>query len=253
MSRRGRAWLIGLAAGVVAALVLWLALTVWLPVALGLGAAIGVGVGLLTLPGAPKPIKKVTIEPTTTQQYLEASAASAHEIERQLSRLTSRSLWAQSHLDERIGEMTAGIRTLAETPSLAARERADGDVQTLYLLSTDYLPTLVNIMIENDRMHASFRGARSRDEVVRNVAALDEQSLILGEALERIESDVVQGVSRDAEQHAAFLASRFEQARTPLILDISRPRPGASGIVRGATPTNDEPAPGTPGQNGASA
>lgn len=228
--------LVGAGTAVAATLGIWLGLGVIVPIAGALGLAVGAGAGLMTLPGAARKLTKLEIEPTTTAGLLQASASSADDMAKQMSRLTSRQLWAGSSVDERIGEMLGGIRTLAATPALSSRERSDGDVQTLYLLATDYLPTLVNLAIENDRMHAQFRGSGSRDEVVRNVAALDEQAGILGEALERIETDVVQGVSRDAAQHAEFLASRFASANTPSILDLSTPpTSGATAPQNGAS------------------
>ena len=188
-----------------------------------LGLVMGGGMALMTRPGAARKIEAVQIAPTTTDGMLDACASRADEMQRQMGRLTSRQLWAGSKLDERIGEMLDGIRNLAQTPAVRGRATADGDVQTLYLLATDYLPTLVNLAIENDRMHSTFRGAGSRKGIVDNVQALDEQSAILGEALDQIEQDVVRGVSRDAAQHAAFLASRFEQARSGSLLDLKHP------------------------------
>lgn len=239
MSRRAKALITGVVTFVVGTAALWLLLGVALLIAVVLGAVIGVGLGLMTLPGAAQKIRPVAVEPTTTEGFLGASRESADDMATQMARLTSRALWSSSGLDERIVEMIGTIRTLAAIPALHDRERSDGDVQTLYRIATDYLPTLVNLAIENDRMHASFRGARSRDRVVGNVAALDEQSAILGEALEQIETDVAQGVSRDAAQHAAFLQSRFAAARTPAILDLSASNATSSGpaaprIVDGA-------------------
>lgn len=236
MSRGLKGVLVGAGAAIAITLALWLGLGVIVPIAGVIGAGVGVGAGLMTLPGAARKVEKLQIEPTTTVGLLEASAASADDMAKQMSRLTSRQLWANSRVDETIGEMLGGIRTLAATPALKTRERADGDVQTLYRLASDYLPTLVNLAIENDRMHASFRGSGSRDEVVRNVAALDEQAGILAEVLERIETDVVQGVSRDAAQHAAFLASRFERARTPSILDLSQPQSSGTPAPQNGAP-----------------
>ena len=240
--------LVGVGTALVAGLGLWLLLGVTPLIAAPLALVIGGGMGLMTLPGAAQKLTPLAVEPTTTAGLLDASAANADAMAKQLGRLTSRALWSRSSLDERIGELLAGIRTLAAMPALRARERADGDVQTLYRIATDYLPTLVNLAIENDRMHTSFRGTASRGEVERNVAALDEQSAILGEALEHIESDVVQGVSRDAAQHAAFLAARFEQARTASLLDLSRPAAGLDDAAGGTVPE----VPGTATASGAS-
>lgn len=227
---------LGVGVGLAAAVALWLGLHIHPLLALAIGAASGAGTGLLTRPGAPRRIERITVTPTTTAGLLDAAADSAGAMSQALARLTSQQLWAGSRVDERIGEILAGIRNLAATPALRSRAAADGDVQTLYLLAGDYLPTLVNLAIENDRMHATFRGAASRAEVVRNVAALDEQSAILGEALERIESDVAKGVSRDADQHAAFLAARFEQASTNSLLDLKQPGP----VLPGTLPQNGE-------------
>ncbi|MBO1902217.1 hypothetical protein J4H92_09690 [Leucobacter weissii] len=215
---------LGAAAAALAGFGLALGLQLALPLALPIAAVVGVGVGLLAAPARPSELVRLGVMPTTTAQALDAAAESAAATARAVGRLRGRPVWGTTGLDGELLALGSDIEGLAGQPALRSRSQTDGDVQTLFTLATDYLPTIVNLAIENDRMHASFSGGRPRAEIARNVEGLQAQTRVLGEVLERIESDVVRGVSRDAEQHAEFLRMRFAQTGAPELLDLSVPR-----------------------------
>lgn len=194
------------------------------PIAGGLiGLALGGGAGLMFSPLAPKPLQLDGPSPTTVSGMLDQAAQSADALEHTMRRLTSRPLWDGSPLDERIAHMLGAIRTLAATPALRGRTSIDGDVHMLHVISTDYLPTIVNLAIENDRMHSTFSGRSSRAQVEQNIRVLEDQAGTLGEALDRIETDVVKGATRSIREHEAFLRSRFERFGADSVLDLSKP------------------------------
>lgn len=218
------------------------------PVGIALGAALGAGAGMLFTPMAPKMLEigSTGVAPTTVPETLQAVLTSANAMENTLRRLESRPLWSGTHLDEKLADLIRGVRTLATTPALQQRTQIDGDVHMLHVLATDYLPTIVNLAIENDRMHTSFSGRASRAQVEKNVVALEEQAGILGEALDRIETDVVRGTTQSVYEHAAFLQLRFEQASTASVLDLDQPLRDSPQYDAGPASLPGVPNPGTP-------
>lgn len=194
-------------------------------VGMAIGAALGVGAGLMCTPLAPKPLVLGGPPPVTVNGMLDEAAQSAEQMGQTMRRLTSRPLWDGSPLDERIGQMLQGISTLAANPTLRGRQGIDGDIQMLWSLATDYMPTIVNLAIENDKMHSTFSGRSSKAQVEQSIRSLEHQAGILGEALDRIETDVVKGTTRSIAEHDAFLRSRFEQFGGDSVLDLSKPSP----------------------------
>lgn len=184
---------------------------------------LGGGAGLMLSPLAPKPLRLDGPPPTTVTGLLDQSDQSAAVMWDTMRRLTSRPLWDGSPLDERIAHMLDSIRTLSATPALRSRGSIDGDVQMLHVIATDYLPTIVNLAIENDRMHSTFSGRSSRAQVEQNIRGLEEQASILAEGLDQIETDVVKGATRSIREHEAFLRSRFERFGSDSVLDLSKP------------------------------
>lgn len=193
------------------------------PLGLLVGAAVGAGSALMFAPLAPKQLKIDGSQPTTVAESLSRVTASADQLDLAMRRLESRPLWTGSHLDEKLAQLIHGARTLAKVPALRERQIIDGEVQMLHVLATDYLPTIVNLAIENDRMHSTFSGDRSRRQVEANIAELEPQADILREALDRIETDVVRGTTHSVHEHAEFLQSRFRQAGTDSVLNLDKP------------------------------
>lgn len=198
-------------------------LGVFWPFGLGIGLAVGAGVALLMAPTAPAKLEIVSVAPVTVSDSLDAVTSRVSAMEGAMRRLQSRPLWAGTGVDERIGQLLGRLRSLSSLEEIQRRKQVDGDIHMLYVLGTDYLPTIVNHAIENDRMHSSFSGARSRAQVEQNVAALDGQLQVLDEVLDHIENDIVKGKTQSIQEHAAFLKMRFEQSGTNSVLDLRQP------------------------------
>lgn len=196
---------------------------VFWPFGLGIGLAVGAGVGLLLAPMAPAKLEILSVTPVTVEDSLAAVMTKVSAMDGAMRRLQSRPLWASSGVDERIRQLLGRLRSLSSLEEIRQRKQVDGDVHMLYVLGTDYLPTIVNHAIENDRMHSSFSGAGSRAQVEQNVASLDDQLVVLGEVLDHIESDIVRGKTQSIQEHAAFLKMRFEQSGTNSVLDLRQP------------------------------
>lgn len=198
-------------------------LGVYWPIGLGIGVAAGAGWALLFTPLAPSNLEIVTVNPVTVGDSLNAVSSRITAMEAAMRRLQSRPLWSNSHVDEHINHLLGRLRSLTSIQEIRQRKQVDGDIHMLYLLGTDYLPTIVNHAIENDRMHSSFSGAKSRAQVEENVRSLEEQLVVLSEVLDRIETDIVKGKTLSIQEHAAFLKMRFEQSGTASVLDLQQP------------------------------
>ncbi len=213
---------VGGVVGVGSALGSMLLLSFAAPVGIAVGLILGVGAALMFTPLAPKPIAiAARVAPTTVEETLSEVARSTDELDLALSRLESRPLWHTSSLDEKLYQLTNATRSLARMPELRNRAVMDGAIQMLYTLATDYLPTIVNLAIENDRMHSTFSGQKSRRQVEQNITELEPQADVLGEVLDRIETDIVQGTTHSVHEHAEFLKARFQEVGTESVLNLN--------------------------------
>ena len=215
---------VGGVVGVGSALATMLLLSFAPPVSVAIGLALGAGSALMFTPLAPKPIEIAgRVAPTTVEESLSEVARSTDQLDLALSRLESRPLWHNSALDEKLHRLVDGTRSLARMPELRDRAVMDGAIQMLYTLATDYLPTIVNLAIENDRMHSTFSGQKSRQQVEQNIAELEPQADVLGEVLDRIETDIVRGTTHSVHEHAEFLKARFQEVGTESVLNLNNP------------------------------
>ncbi|MGO1542763.1 MAG: hypothetical protein ACTHXA_00305 [Gulosibacter sp.] len=216
--------LIGVGAGVATAAACVFLLGITWPLGVGIGAVFGIGCGMFMAPYAPS---KLEIEsgatPITVEDSLTAVNQRVTAMDGAMRRLSSRPLWTGTRVDEQINALLGRLRSMTQLPEIRQRTQIDGDVHMLYVLATDYLPTIVNHAIENDRMHTAFSGTGSRKQVEQNVHALEDQLVILSEVMDRIETDVVRGKTQSIQEHAAFLKLRFEQAGTNSVLDLKQP------------------------------
>lgn len=227
MSAKSQAlgWTVGVGGALAAGAGMILGLSITPIIAVPIAAVVGLGLGLIAAPLRPAELVRLGITPTSTQQALDAAVDSAKAMRKAVRGLSQRAVWGETTLDEELLQMCDAIEALAAQPAIRNRPQIDGDVQTLFTVATDYMPTIVNLAIENDRMHASFSSGRSQAEIRKNIEGLHAQTLVLGEVIEHIESDVVRGITRDAEQHAEFLRTRFQQtgASDLLNLNVSMP------------------------------
>ena len=82
-----------------------------------------------------------------------------------------------------------------------------------------YIPDLLDALDENLGFLSSFEGG-ARETAVANLESIDQQLEVLGEGIERIEADVVSGVSRSLEVHSEFLKTRFSAQRVNPLIDL---------------------------------
>lgn len=215
--------LVGLGVGILAA-VGSIALLSFAPaIGIAVGAALGVGAAMIAAPDRPRHLAITHDRPEDVRRVLKEVQASCDTMESTMHKLRSSPLWSNTDVDDRIVALIRAVRNLTSMPQLTSRERVDGDVQMLHVLGTDYLPTLVNLIIDNDRMHSTFSGTSSRKQVEENVRMLGTQVTVLAEGVDHIETSIVRGTTRSVHEHAAFLQLRFEQLGYKSVLDLDTP------------------------------
>lgn len=198
-----------------------------LAVGLGLGVLAASGTGLLVrrrrrrrsgAPTVPGIEASADIEPRTRER-LEGILAAAADTRRQITDLREdtteprarRALADAEALTDRIGALTG-------SEAIRGRSALDGSLTMLDGIATRYLPDLVEATARNIGFLSTFSGD-ARAEALDNLGSVDRQLGVLGEGLERIESDVVAGTSHSLEVHAEFLRSRFADQHLPTIID----------------------------------
>src|SRR5690625_6460000 len=79
--------------------------------------------------------------------------------------------------------------------TLQSRRPSDADVMVLEGMAARYIPDLVSALEDTVVFLAPSTGA-ARDKAFANLESIDQQLQALGEDIERIENDVVAGVTR---------------------------------------------------------
>lgn len=220
-------WLIpagaGVGVGVLGTLGSILLLSFAPPIGIAVGVALGAGAAFVMAPDRPGHLTITAGQPDDVAGVLKEVQASCDSMESTMHKLRSSPLWSNTDVDNRIVALIRAVRNLTNMPQVAARQRIDGDVQMLYVLGTDYLPTIVNLVIDNDRMHSTFSGSTSRAQVEENVRMLGTQVTVLAEGVDHVETGVVRGTTQSVHEHAAFLQLRFEQTGSKSVLDLDTP------------------------------
>lgn len=193
------------------------------------GAALGIGViaaggsGLALRAGSraehPQLTAAATI-PGSTLEILEQILRSTADLRSRTAALRPRASdpAAALVLDD-IDALLGRIDALTATETIQAQRRSAGELTMLEGMATRYLPNLVGAADDTIGFLATFSGG-AREEALANLENIDRQLGVLGEGLERIEKDIVKGVSRDLEVHAEFLRTRFADHHLNPIIDV---------------------------------
>lgn len=120
---------------------------------------------------------------------------------------------------EHVDALTRRIDALAASESLRAQRPYEGEVTLLEGIATRYIPELLDTVEDITGFLATFAGS-ARREALANLDDVDQQLTVLSEGVERIESDLVAGVSRSLEVHAEFLRTRFADQHVNPIIDV---------------------------------
>lgn|GEM_PF-1988815 len=196
---------------------------------LALGAAVGVGAVALGGVGvaanrprtgsAERPVIDASVAGGTREvleRILEADETTRSRV-RQL-RPQAAAAPAMQVLDD-VDALLTRIDALVGAEQLQAMRPSAGEVTMLEGIATRYVPDLVDAAADIIGFLRTFAGS-AREEALENLASIDRQLDVLGEGVERIESDLVGGVSRSLEVHSEFLRQRFADQHLDPIIDV---------------------------------
>ncbi|HLS73548.1 MAG TPA: hypothetical protein VK046_07250 [Actinomycetaceae bacterium] len=191
--------------------------------ALGAGVLAAGGSGLVlraTRPAPPALLAADADIAESTQQMLENVLQATAATRTRTARLRTRASEPAAALAlEHVESLLLRIDALVGSEAIQSLRPYAGEVTMLEGMATRYLPELVDAAEDTIGFLATFRGS-ARQEALDNLTGIDDQLTVLGEGLERIEHDVVAGVSRSLEVHSEFLRSRFADQHLSPMIDI---------------------------------
>ncbi len=231
-----RSWLVRLGSPVVAGGLAALA-TVVVVLGTGLGGpllalAAAAGIGILALGGTGIAVNR-PIGTVQERHVLDASVLSSTRevLERILEadaatrdklaplRPQASSTPAAALVLEDVDSLLTRIDALVGTEALQALRPSAGEVTMLEGIACRYVPELVDAAEDTIGFLRTFAGTARRDALA-NLESVRAQLSVLAEGVERIEGDLVGGVSRDLEVHAEFLRARFADQHLNPIIDV---------------------------------
>lgn len=187
----------------------------------GVVAAGGTGGVLYSLRPKPSPLLTAGADiPDSTREMLETilhATAQTRGRTRTLRTSTSdpTALQVLSHVDS----LLLRIDALAGTEQIQTLRPSAGEVTMLEGMASRYLPELVDAAEDTIGFLSTFAGD-ARATAQQNLHGIDQQLTVLGDGIERIEQDMVAGVSRDLDVHAEFLRRRFADQHLSPIIDV---------------------------------
>ena len=235
MSLPRPSWLVRLGAPVVLGALAGLA-TLMVVLGTGLGGPVlalgaGAGVGVLALGGVGaavnRPRKARQARPVLdasvsggTREVLERILAADETTRARVQELRPQaSAAAAAGVLDDVDSLLTRIDALVGAEQLQAMRPSAGEVTMLEGISTRYVPDLVDAAADILGFLRTFAGS-AREEALENLASIDRQLGVLAEGVERIESDLVGGVSHSLEVHSEFLRRRFADQHLDPIIDV---------------------------------
>lgn len=189
--------------------------------ALGIGVLAAGGSGLIlraTRPEQPGLLPAEAESSDATRQILETILRSTTETATRTAQLRRAASEPAAGLAlEHVDSLLRRIEALVDSEQIRSQRASSGGLTMLEGMAARYLPELLDAAEDTIGFLATFQGS-ARQEALDNLESIDQQLTVLGEGLERIERDLVGGVSRSLEVHAEFLRTRFaDQHLNPLI------------------------------------
>lgn len=187
---------------------------------LGVGILVGGGTAFLLRNRKPGPVRLSAVRtemPAGTRSLLETIVRSTKHERRRLARMRRRHRGPLvKPVLNRAEMLLLRLDSLVASASLQSRRASDDDVLMLEGMAARYVPDLVGALEDTVGFLSPVTG-EAREDAHSNLQAIDEQLVSLGEELDRIEGDVVAGVTRSLDVHSEFLRQRLpEQSRSPL-------------------------------------
>ena len=191
--------------------------------ALGIAAVVGGGTGFLLRNRRPKPVRLGrTAEEVSagTRAMLEKIVKDSAHGRRRIHRMR-RTVHGttERHLLDRAETLLLRVDALLGTAALQSRRASDPDVMLLEGMTERYVPELVGALEGTVGFLGGTSTQDTRARASENLQRIDEQLAVLDGRLDRLEREIVTGVSRSLDVHSEFLRARF--AEQPA--DVTRP------------------------------
>ncbi|WP_193105512.1 hypothetical protein [Brachybacterium sp. FME24] len=179
----------------------------------------GAAVRALTSPQTPQVTASTGESETTAAMLADIQGATARSRARTTELRRTASEPTVGLTLEHLDSLARRIDALAESETLRAQRPFESEVTLLEGIATRYIPELLDSVEDITGFLATFAGS-ARREALANLEDIDQQLAVLAEGVERIESDLVAGVSHSLEVHAEFLRTRFADQHLNPIIDV---------------------------------
>ncbi|MFC7455804.1 hypothetical protein ACFQS2_01245 [Brachybacterium sp. GCM10030267] len=183
----------------------------------GVGVVVGGGLGILLRNRGPAPVRLSAGRaemPVGTRPVLERMVRSTKRERRRLARMRRRRPGPLvKPVLKRAEALLQRIDALAGSPSLQSRRASDEDVMMLEGMASRYVPDLVQALEDTASFLASPTD-EARQQAAANVRSIDEQLAALDREVDRLESDVIDRLTRNLDVHSEFLRHRLPDQRT---------------------------------------
>ena len=198
--------------------------------ALGIAAVVGGGTGFLLRNRRPKPVRLGrTAEEVSagTRAMLEKIVKDSAHGRRRIHRMR-RTVHGttERHLLDRAETLLLRVDALLGTAALQSRRASDPDVMLLEGMTERYVPELVGALEGTVGFLGGTSTQDTRARASENLQRIDEQLAVLDGRLDRLEREIVTGVSRSLDVHSEFLRARFAEQPAEF------PRPPGQGPSR---------------------
>ena len=198
--------------------------------ALGIAAVVGGGSGFLLRNRRPKPVRLGrTAEEVSagTRAMLEKIVKDSAHGRRRIHRMRRTVHGAtERHLLDRAETLLLRVDALLGTAALQSRRASDPDVMLLEGMTERYVPELVGALEGTVGFLGGTSTQDTRARASENLQRIDEQLAVLDGRLDRLEREIVTGVSRSLDVHSEFLRARFAEQPAEF------PRPPGQGPSR---------------------
>jgi hypothetical protein len=117
----------------------------------------------------------------------------------------------ERHLLDRSETLLLRVDALLGTAALQSRRASDPDVMLLEGMTERYVPELVGALEGTVGFLGGTSTEDTRARAAENLQRIDEQLTVLDGRLDRLEREIVTGVSRSLDVHSEFLRARFAE------------------------------------------
>lgn len=190
---------------------------------LGIAAVTGGGAHLLLRGKRPRPVKighPAAEIPTGTRTALEKIVRDSRRQQRRVQAMQRRARGTTVvEILRRAESLLLRVDALLDTATVQSRRASDPDVMLLDGMAERYVPELVDALEGTVGFLGPTTTPEARERAIANLHAIDAQLDVLARRLDRLENEIVTGVTRTLDVHSEFLRTRFAEPGADPFLD----------------------------------